>query len=72
MAIWYDPIFIFQRNGKYERCMVSEMLNRAEEKGTVSPEDDLLARDVSAAVYLGELSRHSQRAIVDLRVHIIV
>ena len=52
--------------------MVSEMLNRAEEKGTVSPEDDLLARDVSAAVYLGELSRHSQRAMVDLRVYIMV
>ena len=52
--------------------MVTEMLNRAEEKGTVSPEDDLLARDVSAAVYLGELSRHTQREIVDLKVHIIV
>ena len=52
--------------------MVSEMLNRAEEKGAVLPEDDLLARDVSAAVYLGELSRHSQRAMVDLRVYIMV
>lgn len=52
--------------------MVSEMLNRAEEKGTVSPEDDLLARDVSAAVYLGEFSRHSRRAMVDLRVHVMV